>query len=958
MFKRSICLTSFIVVLALVGNAGAQLDPSAVSTGHVYLFDDVTGNQLEDDSANSHTCNILGDPQVVAGLKGNALQFDGVDDGIEVPDSDFINVNAGPFGNRTVVIMFKCDDVDAPGKQVIFEEGGTTRGSLFYVSEGLLYAAAWNRAEYNWDGAWLSTPISSNNWYAVAMVIRDGGEAVEDGKFEMWLDGKVIATAPGGHLHNHGDDGGIGFCNQNTVFHDGNASPTDNAHYFTGAIDEIWILNVALTQAELGGFAGKVWPYAFSPEPANGALFDDTWASLAWKPGGLAVSHNLYIGTSSADVNDGAESTFVGNLTTTKQVVGFPGFPVPGGLVPGTTYYWRVDEVNEAHPDSPWKGDVWSFWLPPKTAYNANPADGVHFVKTDAGISWTAGFNAMLQYVYFGDNHDEVMNAAGAIPLTATSFSPGMLESDKTYYWRVDQFDGIETHKGDVWSFTTVPVIAVSDPSLLGWWKLDEGEGTTAVDWSGHDGHGSFVGEPQWVDGYQGSALEFDGGDFVNCGDNAATGVTADFTVAAWVKMNPGNAGQYMGICGKLSRLGGNADYMGYALVRHSSNVFRLWVGDGDAANIIGMASSDANCTDIDWHHVAGVHEGQINMLYVDGVRQAAGNATNFVPSDLFFQIGRQYSNTTTQRLFNGKIDDVRVYNKALTDAEIADVMLGDTKMAGNPVPGRDALLDMRDISSLSWSRGSTAASHDVYFGTDRDAVAGADNTAPEFQGNQAGTSLSLASLVEFGGGDYYWRIDEIEAAGAVNTGTIWKFTVPDYLIVDNFESYNDIDPPDPASNTIYGSWADGYQIPTNGALTANELPPYAEQATIRGGFQSMKYLYDTNFMISESTLTLTKSDWTVEGVTKLILWFKGSSANAAEKMFVALNGNAVVYHDDPAASQIIGWNEWIIDLTRFADQGVDLTNVTSITIGFGTKSSPAAGGAGTVYFDDIGLIR
>jgi len=245
-----------------------------------------------------------------------------------------------------------------------------------------------------------------------------------------------------------------------------------------------------------------------------------------------------------------------------------------------------------------------------------------------------------------------------------------------------------------------------------------------------------------------------------------------------------------------------------------------------------------------------------------------------------------------------------------------------------------------------------------VYFGTDRDAVAGADNTAPEFQGNQAGTSLSLASLVEFGGGDYYWRIDEVEAGGAVNTGTIWKFTVPDYLIVDNFESYNDIDPPDPASNTIYGSWADGYGIPTNGALTANELPPYAEQTTVLNGFQSMKYVYDTNLMICESTLTLDKGDWTVEGVTKLMLWFKGASANAAEKMFVALNGNAVVYHDDPAASQITGWNEWVIDLQEFANQGVDLTNVTSITIGFGTKSSPAAGGAGTVYFDDILLIR
>jgi len=70
--------------------------------------------------------------------------------------------------------------------------------------------------------------------------------------------------------------------------------------------------------------------------------------------------------------------------------------------------------------------------------------------------------------------------------------------------------------------------------------------------------------------------------------------------------------------------------------------------------------------------------------------------------------------------------------------------------------------------------------------------------------------------------------------------------------------------------------------------------------------------------------------------------------------MFVAL-GNAVVYHDDPAATQITGWNEWVIDLTAF---GVDLTNVNSITIGFGTKNSPAAGGAGQMYFDDVRLYR
>ncbi|TKJ32618.1 MAG: hypothetical protein CEE38_22905 [Planctomycetes bacterium B3_Pla] len=59
----------------------------------------------------------------------------------------------------------------------------------------------------------------------------------------------------------------------------------------------------------------------------------------------------------------------------------------------------------------------------------------------------------------------------------------------------------------------------------------------------------------------------------------------------------------------------------------------------------------------------------------------------------------------------------------------------------------------------------------------------------------------------------------------------------------------------------------------------------------------------------------------------------------------------------DPAATQITGWNEWVIDLTAFAD--VDLTNVNTITIGLGTKGSPAAdGGTGTMYFDDIRLVK
>ena len=131
-----------------------------------------------------------------------------------------------------------------------------------------------------------------------------------------------------------------------------------------------------------------------------------------------------------------------------------------------------------------------------------------------------------------------------------------------------------------------------------------------------------------------------------------------------------------------------------------------------------------------------------------------------------------------------------------------------------------------------------------------------------------------------------------------------------------------------------------------------------------------MPLSYNNNLSTSEATMTLAHSagsgqayprDWTEQGVTKLSLWFRGKSGNAAERMFVALNGNAVVYHDEQNASRTTTWTEWVIDLLAFADQGVDLTNVDRITIGFGNKIPGApgsAGGLGEMLFDDIRLYR
>ena len=312
------------------------------------------------------------------------------------------------------------------------------------------------------------------------------------------------------------------------------AGPAD---HLQGVLDEAVVFDRALTDAEILAHASPTFPViATNPYPEDDALHADTWVSLSWTSGSTAASHDVYIGDNFDQVNDGTGDTFRGNqdLLFTFTIIGFVGYPYSDGLVPGTTYYWRIDEV-EADGTTKHKGDVWSFLVPPKTGYNPSPANGAEYVGLDVSLSWTAGFETKLHTVYFGDNFDEVNNAAVGMPQTIAIYNPGPLEKDKTYYWRVDEFDGSATHKGEVWSLTTIPEIPINDPDLVGWWSFDEGSGSVAVDWSGHDNHGDLIGEPQWVAGQDGGALEFDGSNWVDCGSSDDLQIVDALTVACWV---------------------------------------------------------------------------------------------------------------------------------------------------------------------------------------------------------------------------------------------------------------------------------------------------------------------------------------------------------------------------------------------------------------------------------------
>ncbi len=475
-------------------------------------------------------------------------------------------------------------------------------------------------------------------------------------------------------------------------------------------------------------------PNAHNPIPADGTLLGDTWLILSWTPGDFAVSHDVYLSENFDDVDAGTTEAFQGNQTLTELTIGFPGFAYPDGLVPGRTYYWRIDEV-EADGTTKHKGFVWSFAVPPKTAYFPDPTDGSEAVDPEGKLSWTPGFGSILHYVYFGDNFDDVSNAAGALPLGNATFDPGPLQLSKIYYWRVDEFDMVETYKGDVWSFTT---------------------------------------------------------------------------------------------------------------------------------------------------------EGAV----------------------------------------------------------------------GNPNPSNGAV-DAKQTAVLSWVPGIFAGSHNVYFGTDEKVVRNADTSAPEYKGNQAlGSESYNPGQLEWDT-TYYWRVDEVNDTnpGSPWTGALWSFKTANFPVIEDFEYYNDLEPDNPESNNIFYTWLDGFEDPANGSLVGYEFPPFAEQTIVHSGNQSMPLYYDNSVGYSEAAMTLDyPTDWTEGGVTTLTIWFYGDPDNAAETLYVALNGSAVVTNDNPDAAQTGSWTEWIIDLQAFADQGVDLTNVNTIALGLGDKNNPQPGGTGTMFFDDIAL--
>jgi hypothetical protein len=217
--------------------------------------------------------------------------------------------------------------------------------------------------------------------------------------------------------------------------------------------------------------------------------------------------------------------------------------------------------------------------------------------------------------------------------------------------------------------------IELAPRSLVAHWTFDEGHGLIAHDTSSNSIHGTLVGDPRWVKGVPGLgvALDFDGdGDYVDCGNSSLFDLTSEITVAAWVKIRtvPAN---WTSIVNK-----------GLTAWRLETlyDTSRMHFAITDEHYI----DSDANVPADEWYHVCGTYDGANIRLYVDA-EPATASPTAYsgaIATNTYnLLIGRYSGSSVTTGAWDGLIDDVRIYNYALSSREIhrlvcAEPPLGD----------------------------------------------------------------------------------------------------------------------------------------------------------------------------------------------------------------------------------------------------------------------------------------
>jgi len=335
-------------------------------------------------------------------------------------------------------------------------------------------------------------------------------------------------------------------------------------------------------------------------------------------------------------------------------------------------------------------------------------------------------------------------------------------------------------------------------PTPVAWWKLDG----DALDSSGNDHNGTLHGNPQWIPGIYGGALDFDGDDYVTIDGYKGVLGTQAFTITAWIKASSNGE-----IIGWGSSGDGNR-----AEFRVNGDRLRYESGGGNV-------QADTTVTDNQWHHAAVTIPANAQYvdvtIYLDGKDDTQPESDTDVVHPLSNYdaiMGQRYNRDG--RWYTGAIDDLRIYEGVLTLEQIQEAMAGIgpvSASASEPGPENESTDVPRDVV-LSWTPGEYAPAvdgHKLYFSENfndvNDGIGGIIQDA---------NSYTPPQLLDFGK-TYYWRIDEVNSPpdSTIFEGEVWQFTVEPFaypVAGDNiFTTASSNEEGKGPENTINGSGLD-----------------------------------------------------------------------------------------------------------------------------------------------------
>ena len=462
-------------------------------------------------------------------------------------------------------------------------------------------------------------------------------------------------------------------------------------------------------------------------------------------------------------------------------------------------------------------------------ATDPHPADQATDVPRDVVLSWFEGEYANTHDVYFGTVFDDV-NAASGADDRGVLVSPGQsatsyvldepLEYGQTYYWRVDEVNA----PPDSTVFSG-PVWSFTVEPFT--YPIQNVTATASSSSTTKGMTPDKTVDGSGMDGDEHSTLD------------SAMWLSAPFTpLPAWIQYEFDDV--Y-----KLSEL----------WVWNSNQTVEIYIGFG-ARNVTVEYSLDG----VEWSTLGDVELAQ-------------------APGDV------GYTPDTAVDMAGVQAKFVRLTIHSNWSPVLPQVGLSEVRFYHIPVKARqpdpasgaeEAPLD----TVLTWRPGREATSHEVYFNTDRQAVEDGTALVDEVEeGRYDPASLGL----EYGE-TYFWKIVEVNDAASPSSwdGDIWEFSTIGYLVVDDFESYtDDIE----AGETIWQTWLDGLTNNT-GSVVGYFEAPFAERTIVHGGAQSMPLDYNNadSPWYSEAERTFDPvQDWTVNGLTHLTLFFRGSPTKFVE---------------------------------------------------------------------------